>query len=586
MKIAAFPNFARYESSFALLTDELSKENIDIFTIDEERLFRIKHTYNFPLLAMDYCLRQAKLKKISEVDYIFTDYSRRKSLFNDGPGYNKLENDYLKTIIDFPKNKIITVNHHDAHAAGVFYPSGFKNSAIIVVDGMGSNLETQSIYYGNNKKLNCLDKGYGWGIGSLYSEVSILLGFVGLNGVDLSGKTMGLAPLGRNSKLKSNDFRGKYDGASLDYSKVITRYPKPKLLDKNLISRTSKHKVTDDYWTKIAFDLQAEAERSMIHLANTAYKLTKSKNLCITGGVGLNSVSNGKIIENTPFENIFVLPFCSDTGIAHSLATYGYYKYLKNYKCKKMYFKNAFFGKSYTNQNILREIKNLKLPYYKFNSKKIASLISKKNIIGWFIGGSEVGPRALGHRSILVDPREYKMKDILNARVKHRESFRPFAPAILEENLSEYFPINHKTPYMVEVHEFIKSNQHKVKAVVHDDGTGRLQTVSKDECPIYYNLIKDFYNITGIPILLNTSFNDKEPIVETPEDAFITFLSTDIDYLVLNNIFFKKKDFSTNKIKKLLKFFIKTRESNINKKLNEIKKKTLKIIQRKRNLSF
>ena len=139
------------------------------------------------------------------------------------------------------------------------------------------------------------------------------------------------------------------------------------------------------------------------------------------------------------------------------------------------------------------------------------------------------------------------MKDILNARVKHRESFRPFAPAILEENLSEYFPINHKTPYMVEVHEFIKSNQHKVKAVVHDDGTGRLQTVSKDECPIYYNLIKDFYNITGIPILLNTSFNDKEPIVETPEDAFITFLSTDIDYLVLNNIFFKKKIFQQTK---------------------------------------
>ena len=142
MKIAAFPNFARYESSFALLTDELSKENIDIFTIDEERLFRIKHTYNFPLLAMDYCLRQAKLKKISEVDYIFTDYSRRKSLFNDGPGYNKLENDYLKTIIDFPKNKIITVNDHDAHAPVVVDPSSFKNSAIIVGDGICIKLDS------------------------------------------------------------------------------------------------------------------------------------------------------------------------------------------------------------------------------------------------------------------------------------------------------------------------------------------------------------------------------------------------------------------------------------------------------------
>ena len=177
MKIAAFPNFARYESSFALLTDELSNDKVDIFTIDEERLLRIKHTYNFPLLAMDYCLSQAKLKSIRDADFIITDYSRRKSLFNDGPGYKKLENDYLKSIIDFPKEKIIIANHHEAHAAGVFYPSNFDEAAIIVIDGMGSNLETQSIYYSDGKNLKCIDKGYGWGIGALYSEISILLGF-------------------------------------------------------------------------------------------------------------------------------------------------------------------------------------------------------------------------------------------------------------------------------------------------------------------------------------------------------------------------------------------------------------------------
>lgn len=587
MKIAAFPNFARYESSFAILSDELNKNNVDLFTIDEERLLRIKHTYNFPLLAMEYCLKQAKLKNINEVDYIITDYARRKSLFNDGPGYNKLENDYLKSIIDFPRDKIIIANHHDAHAAGVFYPSGFEESAILVVDGMGSNLETQSIYYANNKDgISCIDKGFGWGIGSLYSEISILLGFVGLNGVDLSGKTMGLAPLGRNLKLKANNFKGVYKGASLDYSEIISRYPKPKILNKYLKQRKSNQNITKDYWTKIAFDLQKEAERAMIHLANTAHKFTGSKNLCITGGVGLNSVANGKIKKNSPYENIFVLPFCSDTGIAHSLATYGYYKLNNHTKNKKMYLKNAFFGKIYKNNSIKNILRQNKVPYYKFDSKKIARLISKKKIIGWFIKGSELGPRALGHRSILVDPRDYKMKDILNARVKHRENFRPFAPAVLEEKLSEFFPIKHKTPFMVEVYDFIEKMKNKVKAVVHYDGSGRLQTVSEDECPVYYQLIKDFYEITNVPILLNTSFNDKEPIVETPDDALITFLSTDIDILVIDNITLFKKDFKKDIIKKIVTKLKLKRKNSIERKIKNIKRTNFSNYSEKVSIEF
>ncbi len=251
-----------------------------------------------------------------------------------------------------------------------------------------------------------------------------------------------------------------------------------------------------------------------------------------------------------------------------------------------MYLKNAFFGKVYENSAIKKLLRENKVPYYRFDSKNIASLIAKKKIIGWFIKGSELGPRALGHRSILVDPRDYKMKDILNARVKHREDFRPFAPAILEEKLSSYFPINHKTPFMVEVYDFIEKMKNKVKAVVHYDGSGRLQTVSRDECPIYYQLIKDFYEITDVPILLNTSFNDKEPIVETPEDALITFLSTDIDILVLDNITLHKKDFKKNVLKFIVDKLILKRKNNISKRLKEIKKNNFSNYTEKASTEF
>lgn len=296
VNIFAFPNFARYESSAALLSDnKSSSEELKVYTIDEERLTRIKHTYEFPLLAMQYCFDQAGLQSLDEVDLIVTDFARRPSLFNDGPGYPKLEHDFLKGIIDFPKEKIVYVNHHDAHVAGAFYPSGFQESAVLVIDGMGSSLETQSIYMARQNDFVCLSKGYGWGIGGLYSEVSLALGFEGLNGVDLAGKTMGLAPLGENAPSVNLDSGFAQNGAEINLSSFMSRFPKPEIKNEKIKKITQAEKPTDPYFARLAYETQKLAEDAIIEMAREAKKLTGCKNLCVTGGVGLNSVANGKL---------------------------------------------------------------------------------------------------------------------------------------------------------------------------------------------------------------------------------------------------------------------------------------------------
>ena len=574
MKILAVPNFARYESACAVITDDGDAEHLNYYTIDEERLFRIKHTYGFPLLAMDYCLKRAGIENLAEVDLLVTDYARKESMYNDGPGYRKLEHDYLKGILDIDRSKIVIANHHLAHAAGVFYPSGFEEAAVLVVDGMGSGLETQSVFHATGHDIRLLERGGGWGLGGLYSEItSEILGFTGLNGVDLAGKTMGLAPLGRNEPGPILNVAATYEGMKSDYSRFMTRFPKPRLLPNNLRQCRDPRDVTNSYFSRIAYDVQEEAERAMIHFARHAYKLTKSKNLCITGGVGLNSVANGKILENTPFEKIYITPCCSDTGIALALAVYGYYHHAKSKKRKKFYMPTAYTGKTYDRSEIRELLKRCQIPAIPRNLPDIASELVNQKIVGWFVGGSEIGPRALGHRSILVDPRRAEMKDILNARVKHREAFRPFAPAILEECVSEYFPISHKTPFMVEVYPFREEVRQKAGAVAHVDGTGRLQTVSAAESPEYYELIKAFHGLTGIPILLNTSFNDKEPIVESPRDALITFLSTEIDLLVLEDLVVHKSALTEEKCALVAKALTEERSVDIQRGIEETKRK-------------
>ena len=283
-------------------------------------------------------------------------------------------------------------------------------------------------------------------------------------------------------------------------------------------------------------------------MVNHIYEKTKMKNLCIGGGVALNGVANYKILKEGPFENIHIPPSPGDAGSAVGAAQYLYHIYHKNSKNIfkndiQLIHENVYVGPSFNDDEITKFLDSKNISYEKFDResllKKTAQLIMEGNIVGWYQGKMEWGPRALGNRSILADPRREDMKDILNAKIKHRESFRPFAPSILEEFASEYFDIDIPSPYMLMVAPVKKPKD--IPAVTHVDGTGRLQTVSKESNPLYYDLINEFYKITKIPVVINTSMNVMgEPIVNTPEQAYQMILKTDMDYIVMGNNLVKK----------------------------------------------
>ena len=296
----------------------------------------------------------------------------------------------------------------------------------------------------------------------------------------------------------------------------------------------------------IAYAGQRVLEDALIHAAKYLYEKTKYKKLCIAGGVGLNSVANGRILKETNFDEIFIPPASGDNGTALGAALWGYYNILKYERniTDGLILKNAYLGREYSDEEILEVIKNYpKLKYEKSLdiAKHTAKLIAEGKIVGWFQGGSEYGPRALGHRSILVNPCIPDMKDYLNSRVKFRESFRPFAPSVLYEDQTKYFEIEQYTPYMLIVANVKKDKQQVIPAVTHIDGTARLQSVTKECNGIYYDLIHEFKEITGESVILNTSFNVKgEPIVETPKDAIECFLKTNIDNLAIGSFILSK----------------------------------------------
>jgi carbamoyltransferase len=289
----------------------------------------------------------------------------------------------------------------------------------------------------------------------------------------------------------------------------------------------------------LAASLQALTEEIYFALLNYLYKVTKSQNICLAGGVALNSSANGKIFEKTPFKEIFIQPAASDDGGAIGAAFY-LWNHILNQK-RSFIMEHAYWGPKYSEDEIELALNKNNLNYVKLKDEellpKVAKDIADGKIVGWFQGRMEFGPRALGNRSIVVDPRRKEMKDILNERIKRREWFRPFAPSILEEEVDKWFEINYPEPFMIKTYKWKEEKRHLVPAVVHEDGTGRLQTVSKKTNPRYWQLIKEFQNLTGIPVVLNTSFNENEPIVNKPEEAIDCFLRTKMDVLVLENFY-------------------------------------------------
>jgi len=556
-----------HDSAAALL-----KDGHVIAAVEEERFSRQKFDDDFPKMAIDWCLSEAKIspseihsiafydKPILKFERLLDNYLAvsPRGLFSFLDTIPKwlhkrlwIKNNIKKSLNGF-KGEIIFPEHHMSHAAHAFYTSPFEESAILTIDGVGEWSTTSFGHAKNNTITLTNDIRWPHSLGLFYSAFTYFLGFKVNEG---EYKLMGLSSYG-NPKyydlILDNLIDVKNDGSfhlnmeyfAFTYDKVMTNKKFSKLFG-------IEPKTKDEKTLQIHFDIGASVQKVLediiLKIVNHIYSKTKTKNLCIGGGVALNGVSNYKILKKGPFENIHIPPSPGDAGSAVGAAQYLYYVYHKNDKKIfdniKLINENVYVGPSYSNTEIKFFLDSKNISYESFDEttllKTTAQLIADGNVVGWYQGKMEWGPRALGNRSILADPRRSDMKDILNAKIKHRESFRPFAPSILEEHASEYFDIDQPSPYMLMVVPVKKPKE--IPAVTHVDGTGRLQTVTKESNPLYYNLINEFYKITGVPVIINTSMNVMgEPIVNMPEEAYQMIVKTDMDYIVMGNNLVKK----------------------------------------------
>jgi len=499
---------------------------LSVALLSEERIDRIKDSRAFPHHSAVACLREVGVSSPSECDGIVLDYIVNRENWRKDQFRRSCSNRNFLEEVD--PNKISIINHHLAHAYSVFYSSPFSNAAVLVVDGRGSDRETQSLFHATEQGIRLIASTAKIGIGLLYAAVTHAIQF----GLLQEGKTMGLAPYGGKSS-KIFRFDGRFDGIVTDYSSFCVD-------GSYAIAQEHGPIETFEQRADAAFEVQEECERAMLHLARYAKESTGSTNLCISGGVALNSVSNYRILESGLFNDIFINPAASDTGIPLGCALYGYYASGGKVRAEI----SPYLGPSYSVDEIdqalsffegFRVIRNDALA-------EATALLARNKIVARFEGRSEMGPRALGHRSILMSPLLAENKDLLNSRVKFREAFRPFAPIVLEERSSEFFEIDRPCPYMLLIPRVRSEKRSIIPAVTHVDGTARLQTVTRERNGALYDILLAFGVATGVPVLLNTSFNVAgEPIVETPIDALKCFLGTDIDALFIEEILLVKK---------------------------------------------
>ena len=542
-----------------------------VAAVEEERLSRNKRTRKFPVKAIKYCLNEANIKfedlealaiswnplinleKFDQNNLEHTSYI--PSILYTTLNYiiknlGKHNENYFLQILELEnkkKIKIFFVNHHLSHASS-FFISNFKQASILTVDAFGEN-QCIGFYSGNKNKIKKIyEQKFPHSLGSFYSTFTEFCGFKPQNE---EWKLMGASAYGKKSM-----FQKKIDNL-VEYSnqgkfflnlKYFHHYMfhRPGYINTNLerylgIKKNNLNKNLNQQYFDIAFAAQSTFEKIYLNLANSIYKKNNSKNLVLAGGCALNCIANGKIKNNSGFKNIFVPPVPDDSGAGLGAALLvNSILFKKNYRVN---FENNYLGPDYNNRRILNTLKKFKLNFEYIDDifdDASNSIISGK-IIGWFQGRLEFGDRALGNRSILADPRNKLMKDKINKSIKYRENFRPFAPAILEENVGEYFD-KPQPSYFMDKALFIKKNKRKIiPAVTHIDGTGRLQTVNKNKNSSFYKLINIFYKKTGVPVLLNTSFNVQgEPIVCSIEDAIKNFYLSGLDELYIGNYKLKK----------------------------------------------
>lgn len=546
-----------------------------IAATEEERFTRIKHWAGFPEQAIKFCLKEAGItlneldyitigrdtsaKMLNKITYLLKNpsliskaadrFSNRKQVQSLEEEFKKIDSSVLPSTI---KQKIRNIEHHRSHLASAFFASPFEESAILSIDGSG-DFTTTMIATGKGNKITVLDSvDFPVSCGLFYTAFTQFLGFPHYGD---EYKIMGLAPYGQpkyTDKVKKvlkflpnglftwhNEYFVQPTKAGFKYENNIPSVGN--LYSQKFIAEfgqpRSKNEELTPYHKDLASSVQRITEELISHILTHLKQRTGLNNICIAGGVAQNSVANGKIALQSGFDNVYVPSAGHDAGISMGSALYLYNHILDRPRAAPVY--SAYTGSKFSNEEIEMFLQSKNIKYKKLDDEQLFDIVTDKliepGVVGWFNGRAEFGPRALGARSIIADPRNNKAKELLNSKIKRRESFRPFAPSILKEYSGEYFTSDAEVPFMEKVFP-IKPEKHAViPAVTHVDGTGRLQTVDKNISPRYYGLIETFRKKTGVPILLNTSFNENEPIVNTPAEALDCFLRTQMDMLVLEN---------------------------------------------------
>ncbi len=563
------------------------KDGVLLTAVEEERFRRVKHWAGFPSKSIEFCLDYADIE-ISDVDIISINSDPKAHFFSkilfsltNNPSFDlvldrlknaKKRNSILNEIKQlFPNKKfngkIERIEHHRAHLSSAFHVSPFKRAIVVSVDGFG-DFSSGSWGVGNENSINIENRVlFPHSLGSFYQALTQFIGFPYYGD---EYKVMGLAPYGkpkymdemRKIVLLQEDGSYKLNLKYFIYHKEKIKYEweggsphvgtlYSKQLEKLLGPARKKDEELTQRHKDIAHSVQAMFEEALFHLLNKLHKKHSIDSICIAGGCGMNSVANGKIRRNTSFKNVYIQAAAGDAGGAIGAAYSSHFKQ-NPYNKRSYVMKDAYLGPEYDDsyiKNLINEqekkilsngcsIENI-IQKDELISKTVSRIADGK-VIGWFQGKLEWGPRALGNRSILCDPRRADMKDILNSKIKRRESFRPFAPSILREKVADWFEEEDDVPFMMKVFQIQEQKRSQLPAVCHADGSGRLQTVHQDTNDLYHSLISAFDNLTGVPILLNTSFNENEPVVCRPEEALECFLRTEMDVLVIGNWFVER----------------------------------------------
>lgn len=544
-------NAFTHDASAALLHDDKL-----IAYAQEERFTRIKHDASFPQNSIDFCLKEAGID-LSEVDYAafswkpFEKLLPRffKTFYNITGSVSRLKSQsnkwfdilQVKSLLKKKgfKGKFYFVNHHDAHAAACFYSSPFDYAALLIIDGVGE-YATTSLYEGKHNSIKLLHQFYyPHSLGLFYAAITEFLGFKHNDG---EGKVMGLAAYGEpifydkmQNCILSYENGYKINTAYFDFSnkwitdRFIKEFGEPRTMQQPL----------NDFYCNIAASAQALLEDKILELCKLLKEKTQAKNLCFTGGVALNCQANYLIYKKADYENYYFFPVAYDAGTSLGSALF-VMKNILNYQ-QPFQFKHIFWGPNLSKDEVLIAAKRHSLKVSEVPEqnlyRSVATALAEGKIIGWCSGRAEVGPRALGNRSILADPRKIINKELVNKKIKKRESFRPFAPTILAEKTTTYFRENISSPFMMMSIPILPDKIDEIPAVIHKDGTCRVQTLNKDFNENFYNLLKEFYIITGCPVLLNTSFNKAgDPMVCRAEDIIKSFIESELDLLVIDGI--------------------------------------------------